>query len=104
MDAPARADVDAPRRLVEEDDARTAEHPLRQEHLLLIAARIERDAAIDRSRGDVEMPDQFAYAPALGRFVDDAGSADRIEVRQRDVGPDDLGEDQALFPPIFGDE
>ena len=48
VDAPARADVDAARRLVEEHDARLAEHPLRQEHLLLVAAGIERDAAVDR--------------------------------------------------------
>src|SRR5437762_5604222 len=36
MDAPTRADVDAARGLVEEDDSWPAEHPFREEHLLLV--------------------------------------------------------------------
>src|SRR5204862_727279 len=104
MDAPTRADVDAARGLVEEDDSWPAEHPFREEHLLLVAAGIEGDTPVDRRRRHIEMLDQAADAPALGRFVDDAEAAHCREVRQRNIGPDDLGKDETLLPAILGDE
>ena len=63
------ADVDAARRLVEEQDIAIARQPFGDDHLLLIAAGQQFHLLIGGGRADVEQPDEFLHrARAMSRF------------------------------------
>ena len=62
VDLALGADVDAARRLVEEQDVAIAQQPFGDHDLLLVAAREQAHLLLDRRRLDVQPPDE-----ALGR-------------------------------------
>ena len=65
VNALARADIDASARLVEDQELRAGYGQFRQQHLLLVSARIEGDFAAYAIRYDAEVADRFVYALAL---------------------------------------
>ena len=57
VDVRLGADVDAARRLIDDEDARVARQPLGEQHLLLVAARQIAHLALDVRRGDAQLVD-----------------------------------------------
>ena len=57
VDVGLGADVDAARRLVDDQDARLARQPLGEQHLLLVAARQVAHLAVDARRRDAQVVD-----------------------------------------------
>ena len=54
------ADVDAARRLVEDQEARIGRQPAGEDHLLLVAAGQQLDRHVERGGADVERLDELA--------------------------------------------
>ncbi len=99
------ADVDAARRLVEDEQRGLRVQPLAQHHLLLVAAGELGDRQVDRGRADRQ-----ALAEGLGG----ARSPRRVRIRprpveialqdrQRDVGGDRHRQRQAELAAVLGD-
>ncbi len=87
VDLGLRADVDAARRLVEEQDVAIAQQPLRDHDLLLVAARQQLDRLRDRGRADT----QLAHV-ALGRPGDRRRVHEHAQAQQpRQRGHGDVG-------------
>ena len=97
------ADVDAARRLVENQDRRVGVEPLAQHDLLLIAARQLGDFEIDRRRADRE---PCAEVAGGSPFQTCPNEAEAIEVatqnRQRNVGEDRHRENQPELATVLG--
>ena len=70
------ADVEAARRVVEDDDARPRVQPLGEHHLLLVAAGEVQAERIDARRADAQPLDPALREPALLAMVDQAGALD----------------------------
>lgn len=70
-----RPDVDAARRLVEDEQFRFGREPARQDGLLLIAAGKQPDRFLAIRRADIECPDVVVREPVLLRARNRAGPA-----------------------------
>ena len=103
MDLDLGADVDAPRRLVEDQHLRLRLQPLADDDLLLVAAGERRGRRVDRRRADAQ-----PLAKCLGRgafFIAAHETSRRQKPRQRgqrDVRRDREGHDQAELAAVFG--
>ena len=98
------ADVDAARRLVEQQHARARAQPLREHDLLLVAAR-ELPRALVRARGADGQPLALLLERrALARGRQPAARRDRGEVGERRVGPHREQEHEALGLALLGHE
>ena len=90
------ADVDAARRLVRDQHARSTEEPLREQHLLLVSAGERVDRGAFAARAHVERADQLrvrrARRPATSRRTCD----EVVEVRQGHVLDDRAAHQQPL--------
>ena len=98
------ADVDAARRLVEQQQARLAEHFLGEHDLLLIAARQRADRRSPARRADVERADRRAREPRLARRRHQEERRDRAHDRGDDIAADAVAQHQPAAAPIVGDE
>ena len=97
------ADVDAASRFVEQQHPRRFEEPLREEDLLLIAAREPADDRGHLRRLDGQPLQQAPDRDALLAGVDDAaGVADGRQVGQRHVVPDRQPHMEPLVLPALG--
>ena len=86
MDLDLGADVDAARRLVEDQDPRLGREPLGQDDLLLVAAGERLDLLVDAGRADVGLSVELPLGDrALGRGRDEEPREQAGQDRQRDV-------------------
>src|SRR5918995_6483591 len=79
------ADVDAPGRLVEDEEARVHAQPAREQHLLLVAARELADRLLGARALDAEALDEAVDDLAAPRLVDDAAAGEMGHQRQGHV-------------------
>src|ERR687888_131697 len=102
VDGDAGTDIDADRRLVENEELHLAAQRLRQQHLLLVAAGELSDVTLDVEGMEVEAPgnggDALALAPSAEQ--ERAGELVLVERRQRDVLAHAPDGDQALGATI----
>src|SRR5271165_2601131 len=96
------ADVDAARRLVAEEDLRTAEEPLGDDDLLLVAAGEVAHDLVDRRRLDAELFDQFRRRAAFGVALQNPVARDLLQIGDGDVFGARHAEQQALALAVFG--
>ena len=99
-----RPDVDAARRLVDDQERRLAAEPLRKDGLLLVAARQRPDRVRQLRVLQPQAQRPVAREGALGAAEDEAASTNGVEGCQRDVALDREVHDEALLPPVLGDE
>src|SRR5581483_1564873 len=85
VDRALRADVDAARRLVGDQDARLAQEHAAEEHLLLVAAGEGADARRRLRAADVAPLENRRGPAALGARPDDCEAAELAEPGERDV-------------------
>ncbi len=97
------ADVDALRRLVENEQAGLRVQPARECDLLLIAAGERRDLSLGRRRLDFEFRDELRGDEALARGVEEAVGRNRGEVGERDVLRHGHFGNYAIALAVFGD-
>ena len=97
------ADVDAARRLVEDQHLGVGEQPLRQHHLLLVAAGQVADRLVDAGRADVGALAVVVGDLELAHVVDDAALRHALEVGDRDVVLDVVDEVEAEGLAVLGD-
>ena len=100
-----RADVDAPGRVVEQQDRRLRVEPLREDDLLLVAAGQLARARVDRRRAHLQALDLVARVRAQAPRADQrpvGGQRDRADLA--DVVPHGLVEHEAEAPPVARDE
>ena len=79
------AHVDAARRLVEDDGARLHGQPLRQHHLLLVAARERDDRRLHPRPADAEPPPLLLGQRRLRLAPDEPRPGEAAKLRQRDI-------------------
>ena len=100
-----RADVDAARRLVDDEQRRVAREPLRQHDLLLVAARERpgrvRQLAVLQLQPESPSPRRIAARLRAGSSLPAANAVERGE---RDVALDREVHHQALLAAVLGDE
>ena len=104
VDRALGADVDAARRLVGDEQARATEEPLREQHLLLVAARERATPARPRRRPHVDAPDQRRLASLARAREHDPVPSRRAEVRQGHVLVDRPAHQKALGLARLGQE
>src|SRR5581483_7583113 len=80
-DLALRADVDAGRRLVHEQDLRLGPDPLRDDDLLLVPAGEEPDRLVDRAQPDRQPLDERLREPVALAVVDEPAAAEAPEQR-----------------------
>ena len=98
-------DVDAARRLVEQQHAAVAQQPAREHHLLLVAAREQRERSRSASSGTVLSARSCSRAAARSaRDVEQAAAEKRPEVGEADVLGQAPVEQQALGLAVLGRE
>ena len=85
LDLGLGADVDAARRLVEDEQLGVGAQPARQQHLLLVAAGQLADLLLGARGLDRQARDEPVDDRALARLVDDAGAGESRQQRERDV-------------------
>ena len=100
------ADVDAARRLVEDEDARRRDQPFGQQHLLLVAAGERAGQLLDAGRDDAHARRRSRAAiSASARAVDQAEPAgEAAQHRQRLVGADRELQHEPLLVAVLGQE
>ena len=104
VDPVARADVDADRRTVEDQDLRRRGEPLRQHDALLIAARQRRHGVFRLADLDGELADALGDGGGFLRLGDQtAGARDRLQGRDHDVVGDRLRLHEAQGETILRD-
>src|SRR4051812_7033826 len=98
VDLELRADVDAARRLVEDDDLGSGltHEPLPERHLLLVAAAQVPRGQLRPRRADAETPDGLVGEPPLLGRPHDAGAGDVAERGEADVAADAVLQDQSF--------
>ena len=102
VDLRLRADVDAVRRLVEDQHARPRRQPPGEGHLLPVAAGEQRDHLVDPGGPHVVGGDRLGARPRARPPTSVTPSrASAADDRQRDVGDDALGHDQPLAVAIL---
>src|SRR5664280_265243 len=98
-----RADVDAARRFVEDQQFRLGEQPLRDDDLLLVSAGQLYDALVDARRLDTQLPAVLLSSDVLGIAVDDTTGRDARQVRRYDRRSDGVEEVQSEHLAVLGD-
>ena len=101
MDLGLGADVDAPRRLIEDQELGIVGEPFAEHDLLLIAAGKPACDLVDRTCLDAETRDALKRHPPLRRAVDESGARQRPKRRERKIVQDAHPPDQALRGAIF---
>ena len=97
-----RADVDAARRLVDDEDLRPERQPARQHDLLLIAAGEEARELVGARHADREQAAELFDQLILAALVDEpAGAADLVVRGDGDVGADGEAEEQGLLLAVL---
>ena len=91
-------DVDAARRLVEEDDRRAGHQRLADDHLLLVAARQTANPGLQVRRFDPQALEEVLVGDEFTRRIQQATRGELAERRQRHVEADRFVEDQ---PELF---
>ena len=107
VDLQLGGDVDAARRLVEDDDRRAGHQPLGDDDLLLVAARQALDRRLgDRSGLDAQRCGHLAGAGGEAGVVDDAERrpAEPRQRGERDVAVDRHVHHQAFLAAVLGEE
>ena len=99
------ADIDAARRLVDDQHAGPQRQPARQHHLLLVAAGEVADDLVRRGHADVEelavFLDQLVF---LGIADEDAERADPVMRGDREIGADGERQEQRLLLAVLRHE
>ena len=98
------ADVDAARRLVEEQDLRARHDPAADDRLLLVAAAEVADRPVDRERPEVEALHHLLRLVAQRALADHAGGREAPERRQADVACDRAARNDAVALALLGQE
>ena len=96
------ADVDAARRLVDDDDLGIEQHHLGEQQLLLVAARHLAGQHIVVADANVEARDRVVERLRFLGAVDQRPATEIVERRQRQVGRDRLFEQQAFALAVLG--
>ena len=104
LDLGLGADVDAARRLVEDQELRVHAQPAGEQHLLLIAAGQLADLLLGARALDAEPRDEAVDDLALPGLVDDAGARQLRQQRQRQVLAHRHVGDDALDLAVLGAE
>ena len=104
VDLALRADVDAARRLIEDQNLRVGRQPFADDDLLLVAAGEVQDLLLRTGRLDVELLDIGLGDLVFLLAAEDAALHLHGQARQRGVFPDGHIEDQAKQLPVFGDQ
>ena len=81
----AGADIDAKRRLIEQENLRLGGEPSRQQDFLLIAAAEGIDRSFKSRRSDVQPFDQSDVSGVLLQRIDKQTSADLVEIGGADI-------------------
>jgi hypothetical protein len=97
-------DVDAAGRLIDDQQRGLAGEPLRQHDLLLIPAGKHGDGVGEPAVLDLQPDRPVGGQPVLRRRADEARSAQPAQGRERHVLLHRHVHDQALLPPVLGDE
>ena len=98
------ADIDAARRLVEDQHLGVGEQPLRQHHLLLVAAGEVAGHLVDARRADVASACGSRWRPCSSRMSSITPAVETPgEVGERDVVLDVVDQDQAVGLAVLGD-
>ena len=97
-------DVEAARRLVEQQELWGADEPAREHDFLLIAARKRRDLLVLRADLDAKALDHRRRGAALLRGAHKAQPRNDVEVGHDDVVSDRHPEEQPFAPPVLGDK
>ena len=103
VDLVFRADVDAARRLVEDQHFRIGEQPFRQHHLLLVAAGKIAGHLVDAGCADVGLAAIVVGDGELAQIVDHAVPRHAAEIGQRDVVLDVVDQVEAVGLAVLGD-
>ena len=104
VDAGLRADVDAARRLVEDQHARLGRQPLGEHDLLLVAAREEADLLLERARRAARPSCASSWTDTVFAQPRGAGVPPSDAQRQQRVVADRLREREPLELAVLGDE
>src|SRR5207245_3287592 len=103
MDLCLRPYVEAPRRLVEDEDPRSRIEPLAQHNLLLVAAREGTGGGLHGGSPDAQAFPEALCHGGLSCPPDEAETAEvATQRRQRDVCRDRKREDEAELPTVLG--
>ena len=98
------ADIDAARRIVEQDDARLAHQPFGDDHLLLVAARQRADRYVEAGRLDVEQLHHLVDQPLLLVAVDDSALRHTVQHGEGEVLAHRHRQHQALGLAVLRDQ
>ena len=98
------ADVDAARRIVEQDDPRPGHQPLADDDLLLVSAGESGHRPIDAVRLDLEELRHLVDGRPFGGPIDDAEAAEPLDRCERQVVAHRHGQHQPFVLAILGDE
>ena len=104
MDLDLGADVDAARRLVDDEDLGPQREPARQHDLLLIAARELTRRLIRARHADRQELAEFVDQRVLALLVDEPPAADLVLRGDRHVGANGEAEEQSLLLAVLRDE
>jgi hypothetical protein len=99
-----RADVDAARRFVHEQDPRARQQTLRDHDFLLVAPREVVDDRLRARRFDAQVANRVAGCGALLPSIDRRAAHEASQRRQRNIEPHRKRGDQALRFAVLGDE
>src|SRR6266404_6126373 len=97
------ADVDTAGRFIENQDFRIGKQPFRQHYLLLVAAGQVAGCLIDVGAADAHAVAIIARHLQLLDIIDDAADRNTVEIGQRDVLADIVGEQEAELLAVLGD-
>src|SRR5258706_8889196 len=97
------ADVDTAGRFIENQDFRVGKQPFRQHYLLLVAAGQVAGCLIDVGAADAHAVAIIARHLQLLDIIDDAADRNTVEIGQRDVLADIVGEQEAELLAVLGD-
>ena len=100
VDLGPRADVDALRRLVGDEDGRLGQHRARHHDLLLVAAGERRDRSLERRRPDRQLDELVLDRVDLAAPADEGTGREPVERRERGVLADVQIDHQALGQAI----
>src|SRR5688500_1971418 len=104
VDLALGADVDAARRLVDEDDGAVGVEAACDQTLLLIAAGQLLDERVDARRADIEPAHKIAGYASFELPAEQAGAADAAKPRQGDVESNRLRQEGAFGLAVLGQE
>src|SRR5215211_3533285 len=91
-------DINALRRLIEQQRTHPAGNPFGENDLLLIAAGKSRRGKIGTTGADVEQLHQLGDNTVAARAIDDTGAAEPIEARQQNIVAHRLVHDESEPP------